>query len=455
MLDEAGRWSPCGSTTARCRDGKVETYTRCVEAICGSADTFFTSVFSAQGKRQLSTYRNGEIKTLLADLLGQEEIRALGQKAAETARLLKAGLAPCGRSRPALDEEGAAHRRRAERPTATERACPVPSAERKQAAQAALDAAHSAAGPLGGRAGAVAGHRGAPHPVDGETPVACSTSPQTVTSAQDAGPGRAAAAGSAGAARRAPASQAQRGGALSRSRRAMPRRPGEADAVRRAAVRLPLAESVLRLRAARTLACSRQQVQWLTQCQGAVRLAEQKLPASSAKPARRRSGRTNWRVASASPTKCPAPAPTCRGDASCWAMRARPVLDPERQGPDGPPGAREGIWSQRDLAAAIAAVRRWPARHRPWLTGRTSRSRCARARAPAGACWPPRRRACARRERRWPRSTRNSRRSARHAVATAARRPRSRPSASRSPPRGSDRQADRAAVAAIARRWTD
>ena len=85
-------WRPVQLPDGTVSDGKVETYTRCVEALCGNADTFFTSVFSAQGKRQLSHYRNGEIKTLLADLLGQDEIRALGQKAADVARALKAGL---------------------------------------------------------------------------------------------------------------------------------------------------------------------------------------------------------------------------------------------------------------------------------------------------------------------------------------------------------------------------
>jgi len=87
-------------------DGKVETYTRCVENVCGSAETFFTSVFSAQGKRQLNTYRNAEIKTLLADLLGQEEILALGQKASETARLLKAGLMTIRQEMAGLYVEG-------------------------------------------------------------------------------------------------------------------------------------------------------------------------------------------------------------------------------------------------------------------------------------------------------------------------------------------------------------
>jgi exonuclease SbcC len=96
-LDDAGTWSPAALPDGTVSDGKVETYARCVEAICGPAETFFTSVFSAQGKRQLSTYRNGEIKALLADLLGQEDIRALGQKAGETARQLKAALAAVAR----------------------------------------------------------------------------------------------------------------------------------------------------------------------------------------------------------------------------------------------------------------------------------------------------------------------------------------------------------------------
>ena len=62
-------------------------------------------MFSAQGKRQLSTYRNGEIKALLADLLGQEDIRALGQKAGETARQLKAALAALRAEATAFDAE--------------------------------------------------------------------------------------------------------------------------------------------------------------------------------------------------------------------------------------------------------------------------------------------------------------------------------------------------------------
>lgn len=106
-LSDEGQWRPVCLDDGLVSDGKVETYSRCVESICGSADTFFTSAFSAQGKRQLSTYRNAEIKSLLSDLLGQEEIRALGQKANDTAKLIKAGLSAIRQELAGLDAEQA------------------------------------------------------------------------------------------------------------------------------------------------------------------------------------------------------------------------------------------------------------------------------------------------------------------------------------------------------------
>jgi len=103
-MNDAGQWQPVRLPDGTLSDGKLDTYTRCVEALCGSAETFFTSVFSAQGKRQLNSYRNAEIKALLADLLGQDEVIALGQKASETARLLKAGLAVARHELTGLDD---------------------------------------------------------------------------------------------------------------------------------------------------------------------------------------------------------------------------------------------------------------------------------------------------------------------------------------------------------------
>ena len=81
-VENMGQWEPLRLADGTVSDGKVDTYERCVEAVLGSAETFFTSVFSAQGRRQLSAYKNAEIKTLLADLLGLEEIRQLGAQAA-------------------------------------------------------------------------------------------------------------------------------------------------------------------------------------------------------------------------------------------------------------------------------------------------------------------------------------------------------------------------------------
>lgn len=98
-------WVPMRLADGTVSDGKMEAYERCVEALLGSAQTFFTSVFSAQGKRQLSALRNGEVKTLLADLLGLEAIGAQGQRASETARLLKAGLTTLRQERASVEAE--------------------------------------------------------------------------------------------------------------------------------------------------------------------------------------------------------------------------------------------------------------------------------------------------------------------------------------------------------------
>ncbi|WP_273284623.1 DNA repair protein [Methylibium petroleiphilum] len=87
-----GAWRPAVIADGTVSDGRCDSYSRCVESICGSAETFFTSVFAAQGRRHLSQYRNAEIKWLLADLLGLDEIEQLGSRAQEVVRGLKAGL---------------------------------------------------------------------------------------------------------------------------------------------------------------------------------------------------------------------------------------------------------------------------------------------------------------------------------------------------------------------------
>ncbi|MCC6195617.1 MAG: DNA repair protein [Burkholderiales bacterium] len=133
-------WQPVRLENGTVSDGRVETYLACVEHILGSAETFFTSVFAAQGRRPLSAYRNGEIKALLAELLALDEIRDLGAKAAETAKLVKTGLAAVRQERTGLAVEAEqVARQLAQLGDTTARVAAAQSA--KAAGQAALDRA--------------------------------------------------------------------------------------------------------------------------------------------------------------------------------------------------------------------------------------------------------------------------------------------------------------------------
>jgi exonuclease SbcC len=87
-----GRWAPVVMPDGTRSDGKTDTYDRCVEGLLGSPETFFTSAFHAQNRRQLSAYRPSEVKGLLVELLGLEQIRAVGQNAARVAALLQQAL---------------------------------------------------------------------------------------------------------------------------------------------------------------------------------------------------------------------------------------------------------------------------------------------------------------------------------------------------------------------------
>jgi len=101
----ASRWQPVSLSDGTLSDGRMETYWKCVEGIAGSCSTFLTTAFSAQNRRQIATYRNAEIKSLLADLLGLAQIQALGEQANETLRLLRAGLLSLRQSRAGLQTE--------------------------------------------------------------------------------------------------------------------------------------------------------------------------------------------------------------------------------------------------------------------------------------------------------------------------------------------------------------
>jgi len=276
VLNDAGQWTPVRLDDGLVSDGKVETYSRCVEAICGSADTFFTSVFSAQGKRQLSTYRNAEIKTLLSDLLGQEEIRALGLKASETAKLLKAGMLAIRQEVTGLDAEQAridAGRQRL--CGASERVQQAQSA--RQSAQLSLDEGRSRYARLVAEReqSQATDARRAQLLVERKALVEAGTQAINALKTQDQGEVQRLERLDQRVATRL-TQERNRRGVLQRSRLECLGVLEIQDAVRRACRRLPLAEEVLALRSGRIAAC-RQQVDRLTQCQGADRLVSQKL----------------------------------------------------------------------------------------------------------------------------------------------------------------------------------
>ncbi|HPM69261.1 MAG TPA: DNA repair protein, partial [Piscinibacter sp.] len=104
-------WAPVVLRDGTVSDGKVETYEEAVAEILCPADTFFTSVFSAQGKRPLSAFKNAEIKTLLADLLGLEQVRQQGALAADVVKQLKAGLAVVRQGLARAQDDAAGTRR--------------------------------------------------------------------------------------------------------------------------------------------------------------------------------------------------------------------------------------------------------------------------------------------------------------------------------------------------------
>jgi exonuclease SbcC len=91
-VGENGQWRPVKLPDGTLSDGRVETYDACVEALLGNPETFFTSVFAAQNRRPLSSYTPGEIKELMVELLGLDQIRQAGEKASQVARLLKTRL---------------------------------------------------------------------------------------------------------------------------------------------------------------------------------------------------------------------------------------------------------------------------------------------------------------------------------------------------------------------------
>jgi len=101
-------WKPVTIDDGTVSDGKMDTYWRCIVTVLKGAETFFTSVFSAQGRRPLSAYKSSEIKSLLAELLGHAALREQAARAGEVAKLLKSGLVTVRAALVDLDSQWAA-----------------------------------------------------------------------------------------------------------------------------------------------------------------------------------------------------------------------------------------------------------------------------------------------------------------------------------------------------------
>lgn len=73
-------------------DGKIDSYDKKIEEICGSPDLFFISIFRSQNAKSLSDYTKGDIKSLFVELLGIEPLKAIGEKAGENKKESQVGL---------------------------------------------------------------------------------------------------------------------------------------------------------------------------------------------------------------------------------------------------------------------------------------------------------------------------------------------------------------------------
>ena len=81
-------WVPVRIADGTVSDGKVETYNRALAGILGTPEMFFSSVFSAQGRRKLFEYKEGELKQLLVELLNLGEISRLAGAAGQVVKSL-------------------------------------------------------------------------------------------------------------------------------------------------------------------------------------------------------------------------------------------------------------------------------------------------------------------------------------------------------------------------------
>lgn len=93
VIGEDGTPTPwTDPTTGAQSDGKTDTYDSAVEAILGKPEVFFQAQFSAQGKAPIGSMTAGEVKRLIADMIGAARSAELSAKASDVLKLLKPHL---------------------------------------------------------------------------------------------------------------------------------------------------------------------------------------------------------------------------------------------------------------------------------------------------------------------------------------------------------------------------
>jgi len=92
LLKNNEEWTPVCTSDGITSDGKTVTYDKCIEYVLGTSEMFFTSAFSSQGKSPLSAYSNSDIKSLMSELLGLDEIRNLGEQSKDVNKGIQTAL---------------------------------------------------------------------------------------------------------------------------------------------------------------------------------------------------------------------------------------------------------------------------------------------------------------------------------------------------------------------------
>lgn len=87
-----GHEVPVSAPDGTVSDGKMETYVSVLVQLLAPPDVYFASHFSAQGRKKLSDYKEGEIKLLLAEMLNLGDLQAVGAKASAVVKGLSSAI---------------------------------------------------------------------------------------------------------------------------------------------------------------------------------------------------------------------------------------------------------------------------------------------------------------------------------------------------------------------------